>query len=117
MGHFYFRAHATPDFIAALSHTALAGVTLAYSHEQIAVGSQPILWPANVGFTQATTTPGAGTSFPTNAFYMVLKGTLWIHTGLTSDLYATWGQATSSATLATTLHRGSFIRAVPLILF
>lgn len=112
---FYFRAHATPDFACALSHTALAGVTLAYSWQDGPAANNPLMLAAGTSVTQATATPSG--AFPNNGFGIHLIGTLWIHTGLTSDLYGTWGQAITSSTLAATLHRGSFIRAIPLILY
>lgn len=113
--HLLYRGHATPDFAAGLSHTALAGVTLAYVWEQSAVGVRPVLMVAGTSVTQTTATPTG--AFPNDSRWTSFHGTLQIHPGLTSDLYVHWGQAQPSATLATTMHRGSFLRAIPLVLY
>lgn len=110
--HILYTADANVDFRLTIDHTVTAGVTLGWVYPSLDDITPRV---RNVNLSLATNTPTA--PWPNQGRLAEIRGTLWIHAGVTGDVFIKWGQITVSATLAATMHRGSFLRATPLMLY
>lgn len=107
-----YSAHASADVQATLNNTVVAGVTLAYMYVELkSAGMRARNSPLNL----ATGTPTG--PYPNQVRNANFTGTLWIMPGVTGDVFVSWAQTSLFPSGASTLHRGSWLRATPLILY